>query len=199
MIAFPPMTTRTERLQRRLLLRGGATALCALFLSACGPDDALVVDVEEGSWIVVAYDLEGDGDFSFKQQSCSDAALLKFVDDNVLFIARNKSMSSITDEACVDTESEWFCNCFAYSYDGSTQTWVEFAAGAVPPMVSGSSENATTIELTEDPEVADRYNFSPLPTDIFSSNGESSAYLFSRKSNSLAEPSGCEALCVPPA
>jgi len=193
------MTARTRSFQRRPLQLGCATALCALFLGGCGPDDGPLVAVETGTWIVAAYDLDGSGDFNFKQQSCKTAALLKFLDDEVLYIARNKSLSGISDEACVESETEWFCNCFAYSYSNSEQTWVEFAPGEAPPSVSGSSENATSISLSEDPDVSDRYIFAPLPTGIFSSDGESSAYLFSRKSDSLGEPTGCEAVCMPPA
>lgn len=173
------------------------TALCALFLAGCGPDDERLVDVEAGTWVVSGYDLEGDGTFSFKEQSCSTAAVLKFIDSDVLFVARNKSLSNIADEACLAAETDWFCSCFSYSYDGSTQTWVEFAAGDPPADPDG--QGATTIALSKDDVVSDRYIFSPLPAGLFSSDGESSAYLFARKAESVAESAGCEAVCLPPA
>ena len=105
--------------------------------------DERLVDVEAGTWVVSGYDLEGDGTFSFKEQSCSTAAVLKFIDSDVLFVARNKSLSNIADEACLAAETDWFCSCFSYSYDGSTQTWVEFAAGDPPadPDGQGATEH----------------------------------------------------------
>lgn len=192
------MTARTRSLLRSPLSTGTTTALCALLLGGCSPDDERITDVENGAWTVAAYDLEGDGTYSFKEQSCKTAAIVRFVSDDVLYVARNKSLSSITDETCVSTEPEWFCTCFAYSYKSDTQTWVEFDAGATPPTVTENAGNGTTITLSEDPDISDRYIFSPLPEGIFSSDGESSSYILARKAETLAEVTGCEAVCAPP-
>lgn len=192
------MRLNLERRNRSTSRTGLWTALTALSLMACSSDEGPIVDVEGVTWVLAGYDLDDAGSFFFKEQSCSTAVRMSYVDGAHMFMARNTTLAGVNDNSCDASATDFVCRCFAYSYDGDTQAWLEYAPGATPPAgVSSDTEGATTVTLREEGTFNGRFLFQPLPDGVLSSNGETSVYLFDQKANTLAAETGCEALCLP--
>ena len=170
------------------------TALTALSLSGCKEDDGLLVNVQEQSWTLTAYDLDGEGDYNYKQAACTTAVRLQFIDDSVMAMARNTSLAGIDDTVCSAESTDFDCRCFAYSYEKDVQVWKEYQPGsAVPTDLS----DGTSVVLSEEGNISGRYLFEPLPAGVLGSDGEVSSYMFDRKAVSLAEQTGCAEICAP--
>ena len=154
-----------------------------------------------------------------------DAFLLRYhADSNVVETAMCGETATDTpaDSIClISANATWqFCNCFGYAFERSQQIWQEFQAGDMPPDVSfdessdeadGASAtatgtdgatggdpppgDATTINLAEVQQVADTYQYRPLPMGIFGSDGLASAYVFQQKAPQLWDMVEC-APCI---
>ena len=170
------------------------TALTALSLSGCKEDDGPLVEVQGQSWTLTAYNLDGEGDYNYKQAACTTAVRLQFVDDSVIAMARNTSLAGIDDTVCSAESTDFDCRCFAYSYEKDVQVWKEYQPGsAVPTDLS----DGTSVVLSEEGSISGRYLFEPLPAGVLGSDGEVSSYMFDRKAVSLAEQTGCAEICAP--
>ena len=129
------------------------------------------------------------------------------------------------------SSTDWYCGCFAYAFEGERMRWVEFEAGQDPPSVKidgqqsdppaegtggtggtgdppdtggGETSPGTEIMLSEFATIANTYLFTPLPANIFGSNGSSSRFMVQQKTPTLFDqvfddPDGrnvCEP-CIP--
>ena len=163
-------------------------------LSGCKEDDGLLVDVQGQTWTLTAYDLDGEGDYNYKQAACVTAVRLQFVDDSIMAMARNTSLAGIDDTVCSSESTDFQCRCFAYSYDKDVQVWKEYQPGsAVPTDLS----DGTSVLLSEEGNISGRYLFEPLPAGVLGSDGDVSSYMFDRKAASLAEETDCAEVCAP--
>jgi hypothetical protein len=170
---------------------------------------------EEGVWSVVEYDIEGNGDqMDINDANRRDAFMLSFDSHEKVVTAAaclEDEDNTVVDAPCLlspDT-TDWSCRCFAYDFVREEMLWREFNAGDPAPAVSlseaddppasadsggsgsggggdgGGGDSDTLIIVSEREDVASTYNFRPLPTDLFGSDGELSRFVFQKRAGSV--------------
>ncbi len=127
---------------RRPTLLVLATLALGLTASACKDDPPTPkLFQEQGTWAVVSYDLEGNGE----QRNVNEMAVR-----NSFLLQFDTAEKVVTAAACVEVESDtvdsspcliypqdtmWYCRCFAYDFVRDEQLWREFNPGEMPPTV----------------------------------------------------------------
>jgi hypothetical protein len=201
-------------LRRPTLLVLAALALAST-AGACKDDPPTPKLFQEaGTWSVIIYDLEGNGEQrDIDVQSRRDAFMLSF----------DTAEKVVQSAACIETDSDtvadslcllnpddthWSCRCFAYDFVREEQLWREFNAGDVPPVVKlsevndppaggdsgsgsgggggdgGGGDGDTLVNVSEIEDVNSTFNFRPLPLGVFGSNGESSRFVMQKRADS---------------
>lgn len=192
------MLRADHRRPRTFLLSLTAAVLA---IPACAGETETLFE-EHGVWELSAYTLE------MQSQSVGSAIdqsfFLKFdAGENVLqtaMCAQDDGQSPISSPCRqVPEDSAWFCQCFAYAFEGDRMGWKPFdAGGTIPPVgIPASDENADgdpsssptagadLVEVAEVDGQSATYQFFGLPRGIFGSEGASSAYTFVQKAPSL--------------
>ena len=169
-------------------------------LTSCKEEDTRLFD-ETGVWTLERYSLAGEP-FQDIAQVRKSRFLLRFKpEDGVVAAAGCHEMGDdpdIRSSTCVNAGlSTWSCQCFAYTYDTTTMIWQEFPPGETPPMVGipaggessgsegGGDSDAHVIELASFGGSTTTFEFSPLPLDLFNSDGSSSTHVFQLKADSV--------------
>lgn len=172
------------------------TFVAALFLtlSACADDETTTLFNEAGTWELVSYQLDAESSLrDIDDQNQGEAFLLKFRPD--LGVVQTAAcgvdeQDDPTNSTCRLTPSQtsWFCGCFAYAFEGSQMAWKEFTAGETPPVVdppipnmASADPETLTIELSGVMNVAFTYEFRPLPSGTFGSDGDRARFVFEQK------------------
>ncbi len=193
---------------RPSLLVLGALGLCVT--GACqGDPPPPKLFQEEGAWSVVSYDLEGSGSQQdVNDSNRRDAFMLSFDSSERVVTAAaciEQEGDTVADSPCLLSAETtyWDCRCFSYAFEREQMLWREFNAGDIPPKVSlsdaddppaggsssggggGGGDGDTLVIVAEIPDVSSTYNFRPLPTDVFGSDGESSRFVFQKKAGSV--------------
>lgn len=165
---------------------------------------------EKGTWTVIRYDIEGNGEErNVNQNTARDSFLMQF----------DTAERVVTTAACVERETdtvdsspcllqpqstEWHCRCFAYDFVRDEMLWREFNPGEEVPTVKlsdmdgGGDEDGTggddgeadatgdaLVRVSEIEDVNSTFNFRPLPDGVFGSNGESSRFVMQKRADSL--------------
>lgn len=129
--------------------------------------------------------------------------------------ANNERATPTNSECEGVSDSQWFCRCFAYDFVEDEMAWLEFEAGATPPEVKvsdleqgdaagddeASDGDTDTDGAGEDDEApaggihplnvaeiagsAATFDFTPLPAQVFGSDGTSSKFTFVKKAGSV--------------
>ncbi len=190
-------------------------SLACLALGACGPDDTRLFD-ESGVWSLTHYSEDGSELFTLDKRTSQDAFMINFNRSKGVAAAAacsfggsgssNVPGSSTCRQGSGD-QLEWECKCFSYEFEGSTIRMTEFAPGnAAPPVGSadtdGSGSGTTEVAVSEFGEVANSYNFTPLPgpseldlDGLYGSNGVNSLFVFLKRFDGLFDESGCAQAC----
>lgn len=166
-------------------------------MTSCKEEDTRLFD-ETGVWTLEKYSLMGEP-FQDIAQVRKSRFLLRFKPgDGVVAAASCHEQGDdpdIRSSTCVNAGlSEWSCRCFAYTYDTSTMIWQEFPPGETPPVVGtpdigetdGSDDNgAHIVELASFGGSTSTFEFSPLPLDLFNSDGDLSTHVLQLKADSV--------------
>ena len=163
-------------------------------LTGCPEEDTRLFD-ETGVWALEQYSIEG-GPYTEISQNRKNKFLLRFKpDDGVVAAAacheQNTNVNVNSSNCTNQGLSTWTCQCFAYTYDNDRMVWQEFAPGEPkPPVGSPGSDGETEggggaheLFLAAPKGTTATYEFSPLPADLFNSNGVSSKYIFQIKAD----------------
>jgi hypothetical protein len=170
-----------------------------LALVSCGPEEVPKLFEESGVWTLDRYSLDGTP-YQEVNQGRKNKFLLRFKpDDGVLAAAGCRDDMEDIDvdsSSCTNTAlSNWSCQCFAYTYEGSRMVWQEFAPGDVPPAVGavdggdgtdgGTGTGAHEVMLSKYGETAATYEFDSLPDGVFSSDGDIAKHVFQLKADTI--------------
>ena len=103
---------------------------------------------EDGTWELVQYDI-GDGLAAVDAQNREEAFMLKFdAGQQVVqtaMCAENETQTPTTSLCrLLENETQWFCRCFAYAYEGDRMLWQEFQPGETPPMVTFTDDGMSS-------------------------------------------------------
>jgi hypothetical protein len=177
---------------RRALLSLAATLLLTS-TPGCKDDEVKTLFEENGVWALVQFDLTGTG-FQDIADNRSGGFLLKFDSGKGVVgtaaCTDNANNNSPSQSLCrFDYAATWTCRCFAYEFEESAMRWMEFDPGSAPPPVpdgppadtDGGATGYTELEVGAFPDQASTYQFRPLPTNLFASDGVSSTFVFQRK------------------
>jgi hypothetical protein len=179
---------------------------------------------EQGTWSVIRYDLEGNGQQrDIDVMSRRDAFMLYFdASERVVQSAAcvETDLDTVANSLCLinPDDTHWSCRCFAYDFVRDEQLWREFNAGDMPPDVKlsdmddadagdsggGGGDGDTLVKVSELEGVSSTFNFRPLPEGVFGSNGENTRFVMQKRADSqfdrvFDDPDGrpgCEP-CVP--
>jgi hypothetical protein len=170
--------------------------------------DTRLVD-ETGVWALYRYSLDGTP-YVDVNENRRDKFLLRFSpEDGVVAAAACHEMGfdvDVNSSSCTNAVlSTWSCQCFAYTYEGSTMIWQEFPPGDAPPVVGMDGH---VVELSAFGETGGSYLFDSLPLGLFNSDGDISKHVFEIRSESLwtqvdvngdgvLDLESCSALCFP--
>lgn len=171
---------------------------------------------EQGTWSVIRYDLEGNGDLrDVDVMTRRDSFMLQF----------DAAEKVVTTAACIETDADdvsnslclinpqdtrWDCRCFGYDFVREEQLWREFNPGDIPPVVSlsasedpppaggtggtgtgggdgGGGDGDTLVLVAEIMDVNSTFNFRPLPEGVFGSDGVVSRFVMQKRADSLFE------------
>lgn len=183
-----------------------AAIIALVSLSGCKEEDTRLFD-ETGVWALEKYSLDGTP-YQDINQGRKNRFLLRFKPNDpeigdggvVAASACHEVMTDINvnSSSCTNaTLSTWSCQCFAYTYEGSTMVWQEFAPGdPVPPVgaVGGDSTGDTggaaggsahELMVTAFGEATVTYQFDALPLGLFNSDGELSKHVFQVKADAV--------------
>ncbi|MCA9653088.1 MAG: hypothetical protein KC501_24450 [Myxococcales bacterium] len=185
---------------------------------------------ESGAWSVIKYDIDGSGDLNdVDVNNRRDAFMLHF--DNAERVVTTAACVENENETPANstclltpTTTQWICRCFGYAFKDDRMLWREFEPGDVPPTLGVDDIDApaadgmadtdtgggmaagddTLIILGEIMDINSTYNYRPLPTGVFGSNGEDSRFVLQARAGSVFDrayddPDGrpsCEP-CVP--
>lgn len=166
-----------------------------LALVGCKEEDTRLFD-ETGVWTLEKYSLDGTP-YQDINQGRKNRFLLRFKpEDNVVAAAACHEQGDDVDvnsSSCTNAPlAMWSCQCFSYTYEGSTMVWQEFAPGDTPPEVGpvggggdgtdgGTEGTAHEIQLSAFAETSATYLFDSLPEGLFNSDGELSKHVFQIK------------------
>lgn len=173
---------------------------CLVSMAASGCDkDIPTLFNENGVWVMVKFDFSGDSLDDVDDSTRKQAMMLKFRDD--LGIVQSAFCAESEDQTAQNStcrwspaETEWFCRCYAYAFEGSEMAWREFPAGDARPGVSipagGADDDdadgdVTVSDLSEVAGARDTFLFQPLPSGLFGSDGDLNRFVFERKANSV--------------
>lgn len=163
---------------------------------------------EDGVWEMLESDFSGEGFTDVDATNREQAMLLKFRSDLGIaqsgFCAESEEQTAQNSSCRRDIQNtQWFCHCYAYAFEGDRMAWQEFARGEPRPNVSlppeadtdgeeaqddddDDSGSAVTIsELSEVVGQKDTFIFAPLPAGLFGSDGDSHRFIFQRKADSI--------------
>ena len=183
---------------RPVITAAVVTALACM--TSCKEEDTRLFD-ETGVWTLEKYSLAGEP-FQDIAQGRKNRFLLRFKpEDGVVAASGCREMGDdldIRSSTCVNgLLSEWTCQCFAYTYDTTTMIWQEFPPGDPPPMVGvpdagdtgtdggGNGSDAHVIDLASFGGSTTTFEFSPLPLDLFNSDGMLSNHVFQLKADAV--------------
>lgn len=117
----------------------GALIATALSTAACAddPGPGKLFD-EDGVWELETFALEGSG-LEQLADLRSGEFLMRFDNENRVVqtaMCANNERATPTNSECEGvSDSQWFCRCFAYDFVEADMAWLEFEAGATPPVV----------------------------------------------------------------
>lgn len=164
---------------------------------------------ENGTWSLQEWAPDG-ADFSSLKDTTArrDAFLLRFAESKG-FVAAAACSSPVDDppdfspasSRCnsgdADQDRVWDCKCF--SYDWTTEfshVWLGYEPdGGKPPNPNTADPEKTTTVSADTSDVENNIRLSPLPPELFDSDGESSVYLFQLKADRLMDETGCYEAC----
>jgi hypothetical protein len=192
-------------------------------LTSCKEEDTRLFD-ETGVWTLEKYSLDGTP-FQDVTQSRKNHFLLRFKPDDGVVAAsachEDGTDVDVNGSSCTNASvATWSCQCFAYTYEGSTMVWQEFQPGEPPPEVGSPAGDGTgdtggtmgggahelTVEAFGDSTAT--YTFASLPMGLFNSDGDLSKHVFTLKADSVwfdvdinqdgtADHDECNSLCFP--
>lgn len=208
----------------------GALIATALSTAACAddPGPGKLFD-EDGVWELETFALEGSGLEQLADLRGGEF-LMRFDNENRVVqtaMCANNERATPTNSECEGVaDSQWHCRCFAYDFVEEEMAWLEFEAGATPPVVkvgdaeqvdAGGGDEETAgdtdtdgageeggeeggaeeggdeapaggihqLTVAESASAAATIDFTPLPFEVFGSNGTSSKYTFVKKAGSV--------------
>ncbi|HFE44738.1 MAG TPA: hypothetical protein ENJ18_04475 [Nannocystis exedens] len=192
------------------LLLPASLCLCAL-AGGCKEEGFVTLFDEDGTWSLLAYDLEGSGALeTIDSPNRKDQFLLRFVrtsgeeqkPEGIAAAATCKDVGgnqNLTESTCNDG---FTCRCFKYSFNETTMIFTEFAADGASLYTPQEGEpmagEPVTIFLEEVEDAASTFIFKPLPAQLFQSNAVNSRYEFRQKADSLFSKTSCTELCGQP-
>jgi hypothetical protein len=166
---------------------------------ACDADDEVSAETdtvsgdapfsdEHGVWTMTAYSLDGAAYEDLAPSRKKDLLMRFDADSGRLAVAScHVTEGPIVHEdlnagGCITNTSlaSWYCNCFAYEYEGDQMLWQEFAPDATPPETVEVSSGAVIVHVAEVDGVQDR-EFGPAPLGLWESDGATSRYHFLQK------------------
>ena len=171
-------------------------------LASCKPEPDPRSFNEAGVWALEFYDVDQTGLEGIPPPR-EHAFLLNFDPEaNVVAAASCASdggaASGVSNSTCRNNEasSVWACRCFAYEHvEPDVMTWTEFDLGQPIPAVGSDEERTTVMTATPtddgnnckegDPKECPQILLSPLPPQLFSSDGLTSTYEFAAKAQSI--------------
>ncbi len=205
----------------------GALIATALSTAACAddPGPGKLFD-EDGVWELDAFALGGSGLEQLADLRGGEF-LMRFDNENRVVqtaMCANNERATPTNSECEGvSDSQWYCHCFAYDFVEEEMAWLEFEAGATPPVVkvgdaqqvdAGGGDEETAgdtdtdgageeggaeeggdeappaggihpLTVAEIAGAAATIDFTPLPLEVFGSNGTTSKYTFVKKAGSV--------------
>jgi len=176
-------------------------------LTGCAEEDTRLFD-ETGVWTLEKYTLDGSP-FKDIDQNRKNRFLLRFKpadgpgeedeEQGVVAAAACHETGSDVDvdaSTCVNAGlATWSCQCFTYTYEGSTMVWQEFEPNTSPPLIGaptsgetggdGDGGGAHTLTVAGFEGAAATYQFVSLPEGLFNSDGEISKHVFQLKAEKV--------------
>lgn len=189
------------------LLLPASLCLCVL-AGGCDDEGFVTLFDEDGTWSLLAFDLEGTGTFNtIDSPNRKDQFLLRFLrtsgaeqrPEGIAAAATCKDVSnnqSLTGSACNDG---FTCRCFNYTFNETTMVFTEFAADGASLYTPVGDEpqpgEPVTIFLETIEDTASTFIFKPLPAQLFESDATDSRYEFRQKADSLFSKTACSERC----
>lgn len=211
-----------QRFSTPRFLRSAAPALLLLGFAGCKDEGVKTLFDEGGVWAVIQFDLQDTGLNDVSDNRKSGFMLNFHKKEGVVEAAScqdDSGSTSINSSLChSDPNAVYVCNCFAYEFEESIMTWVEYDAGSSIPDIpddpgggggggsgsgtgGGGADGVTQILAGEVEGVASNKSLSPLPVGLFGSRADiDSRFVIQQKSpviwdnppeNNPSEPPNC--------
>ncbi|MEZ4385016.1 MAG: hypothetical protein R3A79_27045 [Nannocystaceae bacterium] len=184
-------------------------ASSVLAASGCSEEGYVTLFDENGTWVLIAHDIENTGTYSPIDSATREDSFL-------LYFTRTSGEEQIPGgkmaaASCTDDDNDqspvssacnrgFTCRCFDYTFNEATFLMKEYVADGgylyTPEEGEPSPEEQVTVLVSEVDGKAYTYVFDPLPQRLFESDiNVGSAYQFQQKADSVFEATGCLAAC----